>query len=46
MEVVSPGDAVVIPAGRIHTIKKIGQDNVEYVVVGLSTGEGDKTVVV
>jgi mannose-6-phosphate isomerase-like protein (cupin superfamily) len=46
MEALSPGDAVVIPAGSIHTMKNIGQDNVEYVVVGVSLGEGGKTVVV
>jgi len=46
MEAVCPGDAVVIPAGSIHTMKNIGQDNVEYVVIGISKGEGGQTVVV
>jgi mannose-1-phosphate guanylyltransferase/mannose-6-phosphate isomerase len=45
-ETISAGDAVVIPAGSIHTMKNSGRDNVEYVVVGISTGEGGKTIVV
>jgi mannose-6-phosphate isomerase-like protein (cupin superfamily) len=45
-ETLSAGDAVVIPAGSIHTMKNSGQDNVEYLVVGISTGEGGKTIVV
>lgn len=45
-ETLSAGDAVVIPAGSIHTMKNIGQNDVEYVVVGISTGERGKTIVV
>ena len=45
-EKLSAGDAVVIPVGCVHTMKNIGPDNVIYVVVGISTGKGGKTVVV
>ena len=45
-ETLTAGDAVAIPAGSIHTMKNTGKENVEYVVVGISTGEGGKTIVV
>lgn len=45
-EMLTPGDVVVIPARSIHQMENIGQEDVEYLVVGISTGEGGKTVVV
>jgi mannose-6-phosphate isomerase-like protein (cupin superfamily) len=45
-ETLCPGDAVVVPAGSIHTMENRGQNDVEYVVVGISTGKGGKTIVV
>lgn len=44
-EALCAADAVVIPVGRVHTMKNIGQNDVEYVVVEISTWEGGKTVV-
>lgn len=45
-EVLFAGDAVVIPIGHVHTMQNIGPDNVQYVVVGISTGDNGKTVIV
>ena len=40
------GDAVLVPAGAVHTLRNIGGRPAEYVVVGLSREEGGRTVVV
>jgi mannose-6-phosphate isomerase-like protein (cupin superfamily) len=45
-EEMEAGDAVVIPFGCVHEMKNIGQESVEYVVVGVSQGTRGKTVVV
>jgi quercetin dioxygenase-like cupin family protein len=44
-EVLTAGDAVTIPAGSIHAMKNAGKEDAQYVVVGISKGEGGKTVV-
>ena len=44
-EFLTAGDAVTIPAGSIHTMKNTGKEDAQYVVVGISKGEGGKTVV-
>jgi len=39
------GDAVLVPIGSIHIMENVGEDDIEYIVVGVSkTGRG-KTVV-
>ena len=38
------GDAIVIPVRGIHKMENIGEENVEYVVVGVSEGTRGKTV--
>jgi mannose-6-phosphate isomerase-like protein (cupin superfamily) len=43
---IGPGDVVVIPVGDIHTMENIGEEAVEYIVVGISEEKGGKTVVV
>jgi mannose-6-phosphate isomerase-like protein (cupin superfamily) len=39
-----PGDAVVIPAGAIHMMENTGREDVEYIALGVSKGEGGRTV--
>jgi mannose-6-phosphate isomerase-like protein (cupin superfamily) len=38
------GDAVVIPVRGIHQMENVGEENVEYVVVGVSEGTRGRTV--
>lgn len=45
-ESIEPGDAVLVPIGSVHTMKNVGRDDVEYLVVGITSGEGGKTIVV
>jgi mannose-6-phosphate isomerase-like protein (cupin superfamily) len=39
-------EAVVLPTGKVHAMRNIGNEDVEYVVFGISLGKGGKTVVV
>jgi mannose-6-phosphate isomerase-like protein (cupin superfamily) len=42
-----PGDGVVIPSGAVHVMEApAGQEDVEYIVMGLSRGAGGKTITV
>jgi quercetin dioxygenase-like cupin family protein len=43
---VNSESVVVIPAGKIHELTNIGQEEVEYIVIGASQGKGGKTVVI
>lgn len=45
-EVIEKGDAVVIPMRKVHEMKNIGKEEVEYLALGVSLGKGGKTVVV
>jgi mannose-6-phosphate isomerase-like protein (cupin superfamily) len=45
-EVLTAGDVVTIPVGSAHTMKNTGKEDAQYVVVGISKGQGGKTVVV
>ena len=40
------GDAILIDPKEVHEMKNISGADVEYVVFGISTEEGGKTVVV
>ena len=40
------GDAILIEPREIHVMRSIGREDTEYVVVGVSTGVGGRTVVV
>jgi mannose-6-phosphate isomerase-like protein (cupin superfamily) len=42
----SPGDAIVISPREVHTMKNLTDQDLEYIVMGISTGEGGQTVVV
>jgi mannose-6-phosphate isomerase-like protein (cupin superfamily) len=44
--VIGPGDTAIIAPNEIHSMKNVGDDTVHYVVFGLSTEQGGKTVVV
>jgi mannose-6-phosphate isomerase-like protein (cupin superfamily) len=38
------GEAVVVPPPLIHEMENVGDEEVEYIVVGVSGGKGGKTV--
>jgi len=40
-----PGDTMVVAPREIHTMRNTGSATVEYVVVGVSTGENGQTIV-
>ena len=40
------GDAIVIDPGEVHEMTNSSNDDVEYVVFGISSGKGGQTVVV
>jgi mannose-6-phosphate isomerase-like protein (cupin superfamily) len=44
--VLRKGDAVIIPVGQVHKMTNISQKDVDYLVIGIVTGESGKTVVV
>ena len=39
-------EVVVIPVGRVHEMKNIGEEEVEYIAIGISQGKGGKTIVI
>lgn len=41
-----PGDAIVIEPREVHRMKNLTDQDLEYIVVGISSGEGGQTVVV
>ena len=41
-----PGDAIVISPREVHTMKNLTDKDLEYIVMGISTGQGGQTVVV
>lgn len=40
------GDVVTVPPGAVHTMRSLGGAPVDYIVIGISTGRGGRTVVV
>jgi len=42
--VLEPQDAVIIPPGAEHQMKNLTSSDAEYVVVGIASGQGGKTV--
>lgn len=44
--VMGPGDTVCVAPREVHHMTNVGQDEVDYLVVGISTGQDGKTVVV
>lgn len=41
-----PGDTVIVAAREPHQMKNIGRETAEYLVFGISSGQGGKTVVI
>jgi mannose-6-phosphate isomerase-like protein (cupin superfamily) len=39
-------EAVVIPLPMVHEMKNVGEEEVEYIAIGISQGKGGKTVLV
>jgi mannose-6-phosphate isomerase-like protein (cupin superfamily) len=39
-------EVVVVPMGEVHEMKNIGDEEAEYIVIGISQGKGGKTVAV
>ena len=39
-------EAVVIPPSMVHEMKNVGEEEVEYIVIGISQGKGGKTVLI
>jgi mannose-6-phosphate isomerase-like protein (cupin superfamily) len=44
--VLGRGDAIAIDPREVHAMRNLGNEEVEYVVVGITAGQGGKTVVV
>ena len=44
-QILEKGDSVLIDAGSVHRMDNIGDEDAEYLVVGVSAGRGGKTVV-
>lgn len=45
-DILLPGDAIVISPRKVHEMKNITKTDLEYIVIGISLGQGGKTVVV
>jgi len=45
-EELGAGDGVLVPVRSVHSMLNVGEEDVVYLVVGVSAGEGGKTVVV
>ena len=45
-EELSAGDAIVISPNEVHQMKNTTRSDIEYLVVGISLGQGGQTVVV
>lgn len=39
------GDAIIIDPREVHTMRNTGDDTAEYIVFGISTGQGGRTIV-
>ena len=45
-EELGKGDAVVIPMRKVHVMKNIGNEQVEYIALGIASAKSGKTIVV
>jgi mannose-6-phosphate isomerase-like protein (cupin superfamily) len=41
-----PGDTVIVDAGEVHQMTNSGDESAEYIVFGISSGRGGRTIVV
>ena len=44
IEVLQAGDGIIVPIKHVHTMENIGAQDVEYLVIGISTGTNGKSV--
>ncbi|MBW2208136.1 MAG: cupin domain-containing protein [Deltaproteobacteria bacterium] len=42
---ISDGDIVVIPAKSVHTMENLGQDNMDFISLGIAPGKRGRTIV-
>ena len=42
---ISAGDAVLIPPEGVHSMENLGQENVEFISLGIAPGERGRTIV-
>ena len=42
---ITRGDAVIIPAGAVHTMENLGPDNVDFISMGIAPGKRGRTIV-
>lgn len=42
----TPGDTIIVEPREVHTMRNVGNTDVEYVVLGISCQQGGRTVVV
>jgi mannose-6-phosphate isomerase-like protein (cupin superfamily) len=40
------GDAVLIDPGEVHEMRNVGNEDVEYLALGITAGTGGRTIVV
>lgn len=40
------GDTVIVPIGKVHVLKNVGEIELEYLVMGVARGTDGKTIVV
>jgi mannose-6-phosphate isomerase-like protein (cupin superfamily) len=45
-ETIEKGDCVIVPPKSTHTMKNIGKIDIEYMVVGITSEQNGKTIVV
>lgn len=41
-----PGDTVIVDAGEVHQMTNLTEEQAEYIVFGISSGRGGRTIVV
>lgn len=44
-KILTAGDSVLVPSGKVHKMTNVGKNDLEYFVLGLSKGENGKTIV-
>ncbi len=44
LELLDPGDTLIVPSHVVHTMKNIGARDVYYIVIGVARGDSGKTI--
>lgn len=45
-EIVGPGDRIIIASREVHIMKNVGEQDIEFLAIGVSGEKGGKTVLV